>query len=82
MLTVEIYTPEKTVFKGQANAVQMPGISGLFEVLQGHAPLISALEKGTIRLTNSDGAFTNYSIHSGFVEVLNDNISILVEHVE
>ncbi len=81
MLQVEIYTPVKTVFKGEATAVQMPGISGLFEVLQGHAPLISALSNGNVRVTDANGTATNYSIDSGFVEVLNNHISILVESV-
>ncbi|MBX2844821.1 MAG: ATP synthase F1 subunit epsilon [Saprospiraceae bacterium] len=81
MLNVEIYTPEKTVFKGEAAGVQMPGASGLFEVLKGHAPLISALTQGTIRVTRADGQDA-YTIENGFVEVLNDNINILVEGVE
>lgn len=82
MLTVEIYTPEKTVFKGEASGVQMPGIAGLFEVLTGHAPLISALEKGTVRLAGSNSDQATYNIESGFVEVLNNHVSILVESVE
>lgn len=81
MLHVEIYTPEKTVYKGEATAVQMPGINGLFEVLKGHAPLISSLETGKIRLTNNTEQ-TNFQIDGGFVEVLNNHISILVEGVE
>ncbi len=82
MLQVEIYTPEKTVFKGEAKAVQMPGTSGLFEVLNGHAPLISALQAGSVRVTDADGKESHYKIQSGFVEVLNNHIAILVEHVD
>jgi len=82
MLQVEIYTPEKTVFKGEAKAVRLPGESGLFEVFTGHAPLISSLNEGTVRLTDSQDNQTNYSVQSGFVEVLNNQISILVEAVD
>lgn len=82
MLHVEIYTPEKTVFKGDVKAVQMPGVGGLFEVLKGHAPLISSLTKGNVRLTQENDQQNFYAIQGGFVEVLNDQISILVEGVE
>lgn len=82
MLHVEIYTPEKTVFKGEAAAVQMPGINGLFEVLKGHAPLISALSDGKVRIKDANENENKYTIKGGFVEVLNDHISILVEGVQ
>ena len=82
MLHVEIYTPEKTVFKGEASAVQMPGRNGLFEVLTGHAPMISALSDGNVRITDAQNNENKYSIQGGFVEVLNNHISILVEGVE
>jgi len=82
MLNVEIYTPEKTVFKGEAKAVQMPGTSGLFEVLRGHAPLISALGAGNVKVTSANDQQDTYGIENGFVEVLNNNVSILVEGVE
>ncbi len=79
MLQVEIYTPEKTVFKGEARGVQLPGISGKFEVLTGHAPLISALEEGEVRVNTGSANPTNYTIESGFVEVLENHVSILAE---
>lgn len=82
MLHVEIYTPEKTVYKGDAHAVQLPGIDGLFEVLTGHAPMISALSKGNVRITDGKDNANKYNIKGGFVEVLNNHVSILVEGVE
>lgn len=82
MLHVEIYTPEKTVYKGEAESVQMPGVNGLFEVLKGHAPLISALSEGNVRIKQDANDANSFSIKGGFVEVLNNHISILVEGVE
>jgi len=82
MLQLEIYTPEKAVFTGEVQAVQVPGTGGLFEVLVGHAPLISSLEAGNLRVTAADGAQTSYQIKKGFVEVLNNHIAVLVEGVE
>ena len=49
-MTIEILTPEKKVFSGDVYGVQLPGYSGLFEVLDKHAPLISALKPGKLKL--------------------------------
>ena len=45
-MKIEIITPEKRLFEGEADLVQLPGIDGLFEILNNHAPMISALGKG------------------------------------
>lgn len=47
---LEVITPEARVFAGQAEAVQLPGIDGLFQILNNHAPIISALKKGSIKV--------------------------------
>jgi len=47
---LEIITPEAKIFAGEAEAVQFPGIDGLFQVLNNHAPIISALGKGIIKI--------------------------------
>lgn len=54
-MQLEIITPEMKVFSGEVVAVQLPGLDGSFQVLKGHAPIISALQKGTVKvdLTNS-----------------------------
>ncbi len=53
-MQVDIITPEMKLFSGEANAVQFPGLDGSFQVMNNHAPIISALSKGTIKvdLTN------------------------------
>lgn len=54
-MQLEIITPEKKIFKGEADAVQFPGLDGSFQVLNGHAPIISALAGGEVKvnLTNA-----------------------------
>jgi len=52
-MTLEILTPERKVYEGEVYGVQMPGLSGLFEVLDRHAPLISALRAGKIKVLTS-----------------------------
>ncbi len=49
-MQVEIITPEMEVFKGEANAVQFPGLDGSFQVLSNHAPIISALSEGELKV--------------------------------
>lgn len=78
-MTLEILTPEKKLYSGQVFGVQLPGIDGLFEVLDKHAPLVSALKKGNLKVIIDKNTSTNYSIQSGFVEVLNNKATVLVE---
>lgn len=77
-MKLEILTPDAVVFNGEVERVSFPGIGGGFEILKGHAPLISALKEGKIKVTASSN-ITNYEITGGFVEVLNDTLTVLVE---
>jgi len=79
-MTLEILTPERKLFSGDVYGVQMPGISGSFEVLDKHAPLVSALKAGRIKVLRDKQAHTTfYEIGGGFVEVLNNKVTVLVE---
>jgi len=79
-MTLEILTPEKKLFSGDVYGVQMPGISGSFEVLDKHAPLISALKAGRVKVLRDKQAHSTYfDIQGGFVEVLNNKVTVLVE---
>lgn len=77
---LEIITPDKKVFAGEVEAAQFPGANGSFEVLNGHAPLISTMEQGRVRLTTSKGQ-EFFTIDGGVVEVLNNKIIVLAESV-
>lgn len=78
-MTLEILTPEKKIYSGDVYGVQLPGISGLFEVLDKHAPLVSALGKGNLKILIDKSSTENYTIQSGFVEVLQNKVTVLVE---
>lgn len=78
-MTLEILTPEKKLYSGDVYGVQLPGINGLFEVLDKHAPLVSALGKGTVKVLQDKTRTERYSIQGGFVEVLNNKATVLVE---
>ncbi len=78
---LEIITPDKKVYSGEVEAVKLPGAEGSFGVLDNHAPIIAALKKGTVKVTDSNKNVENFEINGGVVEVLNNNIIILAESV-
>jgi len=79
-MTLEILTPEKKLYSGDVYGVLLPGITGLFEILDKHAPLVSALKSGTLKILKDKSKNSeSYSIQSGFVEVLNNKVTVLVE---
>ena len=78
-MILEILTPEKKLYSGEVYGVQLPGTSGLFEILDKHAPMVSALGKGNLKVFVDKKESANYSIQSGFVEVLNNKATVLVE---
>jgi F-type H+-transporting ATPase subunit epsilon len=80
IMNLEILTPEKKVFSGDVYGVQLPGVTGLFEVLDRHAPLVSALKAGKVKvLKDKSNHLAFFTIQSGFVEVINNKVTVLVE---
>lgn len=77
---LEIITPDKKVFEGDVLGAKFPGTQGSFEVLNSHAPIISTLENGEIRITTSAGA-QFFQVDGGVVEVLNNKIIVLAEAI-
>ncbi len=77
--TLEIVTPEASVYEGLVQSVQVPGSQGGFQVLYNHAPIISTLGKGRLRLVDEHGKEALYDTEGGVVEVLNNKTIILVE---
>lgn len=77
---LEIITPDRKVFEGEVVSAQFPGTDGLFEVLNNHAPLISALSAGNITLNNGSSR-ESFRIEGGVVEVLRNNVIVLAEGV-
>jgi len=81
-MTLEILTPERKIFSGEVYGVQLPGISGLFEVLDKHAPMVSALKAGKLKILTDKSSTVLYNIQSGFAEILNNKATVLVEGAE
>ncbi|HEY4205518.1 MAG TPA: ATP synthase F1 subunit epsilon [Puia sp.] len=79
-MNLEILTPEKKLFSGDVYGVQLPGVSGLFEVLEKHAPIVSALRAGSVKvLKDKNNHLEYFTIQSGFVEVIHNKVTVLVE---
>ena len=76
---LEIITPEKKAFEGEVTSVKFPGISGGFEILNNHAPIISALTKGDIKIITSDKKTERFSINGGVIEMQNNKIIVLAD---
>ncbi|MCQ2285486.1 MAG: ATP synthase F1 subunit epsilon [Bacteroidales bacterium] len=78
-MRLEIITPDKEIFKGETTLVQLPGLDGLFEILNNHAPLISALRKGNVKIMDENNEPKFFEINGGVVEVVNNKILVLAE---
>jgi F-type H+-transporting ATPase subunit epsilon len=78
-MNLEIITPDKSVYTGEVSLVQLPGIDGSFEVLDNHAPLISVLKKGKIKIKDSSGQEQFFEVNGGVIEVLKNKVLILAE---
>ncbi len=79
LLDVEIITPEKVVFKNKALSVTVPGSQSSFQILFNHAPIVSNLTSGWIKLVDDKNKQLLFKTAKGFTEVSNNKISILVE---
>ncbi len=78
-MKLEILTPEKKLFDNEVQSVQVPGKSGSFEMLNNHMPIVSSLNKGIIKITDTKSQQEEIKISSGVVEMKNNKIIILAE---
>ncbi len=75
-------TPEKELFNGKISSVKVPGINGQFEILNGHAPIVAALTTGQVRIIDEGGTRTTFDINKGFIEVINNEVSLLIQSMQ
>ena len=79
-MTLDIITPDKKIFSGEVTSVQVPGTSGQFQILKNHAPIISTLSPGKVKVKSATGTQT-FEVKGGIVEVLKNKVVILAESV-
>lgn len=80
-MLLEIITPDKQIYSGQVKLVQLPGTKGSFEILKNHAPIISTLEKGRIKVIEESGQTLYFEVEGGVIENKDNKIIVLVESV-
>ena len=78
-MNLEIITPEKAIFKGEASSVKLPGTTGEFEILNNHAPIISTLTKGNVRVITNQNKIETFAINGGVIELQKNKIIVLAE---
>jgi F-type H+-transporting ATPase subunit epsilon len=77
-----IVTPTQKFFEGEANEVYAPGVDGDFGVLNGHAPFLTTLRNGDIRVVLADNSKKTFKITGGLADISNNEVKILAEAVE
>ena len=80
LMDVDIVTPQKVYFSGKAESVAVPGSQSPFQVLYNHAPIVSSLDLGIVRIVDEKGKNNFFATGTGFVEVSKNKVSILVEN--
>lgn len=78
-MKVEILSPGKSLFDGEAKFVFLPGSDGSMGILDNHAALITTLQKGVVKIELSEGKTESFEVSGGTVEVLNNRVIILAE---
>ena len=78
-MKLEIIKPDKKLFEGEAKSLVVPDAEGKLGILSNHAPMIVALKKGVIKITDNAGVVTKIEINGGVAEVLKNGVVILAE---
>lgn len=78
-MILEIVTPDEKVYSGDVKLVQVPGTNGSFEVLKNHAPIISTLDAGKVKVIEEDNNEKFFDISKGVIEVNKNKIILLAE---
>ncbi len=79
---LEIVTPKKVVYSGDVESFTAPGVVGSFQVLYNHAPLLSSIGVGEVKLRDAQGNEVRYATSGGFVDVVKNNVTFLAETAE
>ncbi|MFA9187389.1 F0F1 ATP synthase subunit epsilon [Flavobacterium sp. FBOR7N2.3] len=93
-MILEIVSPEASLFKGEITSITLPGVDGSFQILNNHAPIVSLLQKGTVKITAPSFTFSkeaaklfskvndqNYTlaISSGTIEMKDNKVIVLAD---
>lgn len=77
-MNIEVLTPDKTLFEGQADVITLPGVTGSFQLLDNHAPMIANLGKGQLTIGSKTKSEFTVEVNGGLVEVVKNKVVVLV----
>ncbi len=80
-LYLEIITPERILYDGPVGLVEVPGASGRFVLLRDHAPIISTLVRGSVRVIGKDGYDHKFQCRQGVLECHDNHTVILMDEL-
>jgi len=78
-MLLEIIAPDKKLYSGEVDLIQVPGSKGSFEILRNHAPIISTLDQGRIKIVDVKGLTTFFEVDGGVIEAKHNKIIVLAE---
>lgn len=81
-LNVELVSPERSLWSGEASMIVAKTVEGDLGVLPGHAPVLAVLANGVVRIDGTDGSQVRALVVGGFLSVADDRVSILAEFTE
>ena len=81
-MNLSVLTADQSIFEGAITSIKVPGVLGEFQVLNNHAPIVSSLDAGAVTIEKEDGSKLQFSIDKGFIEVLKNEVSLLVQGYE
>ena len=77
-----VLAPDHSLFQGRARSLIAPGAEGYFGILARHAPLVAQLGTGVLSVTGENGEGSLFAVHSGFLEVEPDGVTVLADTAE
>ncbi|HWJ22609.1 MAG TPA: hypothetical protein VNS52_09700 [Gemmatimonadaceae bacterium] len=84
MLKVSVISPERVLFEGEVDSVVAPAFDGEVGILTSHAPMVTLLGRGTLRLTGGGGGAAGgarrFAVEGGFLQVADDAVRVVTEH--
>lgn len=81
-MNLVILSPDKEIFSGAVKSVSVPGTDGGFQILNNHAPIVSSLKGGEVRVVTDKNETLAFSVDGGFVEMLNNEVALLVSGIK
>jgi F-type H+-transporting ATPase subunit epsilon len=82
MLKVSVISPEKTLYEGEATSVVAPAFDGEVGILSRHAPMLTLLGRGTLRLAAAGGQARRFAVEGGFLQVADDHVRVVTERAQ